>query len=196
MQMINFLKLQLRFLWKIFFRLVPATTQVDIQRIGNGCWVRLFFIQRFLRINSHVPWACHWSSVVSCPENIHMKTFPPYPGMGPGQYIQAKNGIYIGRNVRMGPGVKIISANHNLENFEQHDPSDPIYIGDFCWLSANCVILPGVNLGRHVIVAAGAVVTKSFKENDIVIGGVPAKKIKDIGHYKGGLPENVTILKA
>ena len=95
----------------------------------------------------------------------------------------------------MGPGVKIISANHNLENFEQHDPSDPIYIDDFCWLSANCVILPEVNLGRHVIVAAGAVVTKSFKENDIVIGGVPAKKIKDIGRYKGGLPENVTILK-
>ena len=196
MQMKKSLKLQLRFLWKIFFRLVPATTQVDIQRIGNGYWVRLFFIQRFLRINSHVPWPCHWSSVVSCPENIHMKTFPPYPGLGPGQYIQAKNGIYIGRNVRMGPGVKIISANHNLEDFEQHDPSDPIYIGGFCWLSANCVILSGVNLGRHVIVAAGAVVTKSFKENDIVIGGVPAKKIKDIGHYKGGLPENVTILKA
>jgi acetyltransferase-like isoleucine patch superfamily enzyme len=124
-----------------------------------------------------------------------MKTFPPYPGLGPGQYIQAENGIYIGRNVRMGPGVKIISANHNLENFEQHDPSEPIYIGDFCWLGANCVILPGVNLGSHVIIAAGAVVTKSFKENDIVIGGVPAKKIKDIGPYKGGLPENVTILK-
>jgi len=193
--MTNFFKLQLRFLGKIFFRLLPAATQVDIRRIGFGYWVRLFFIQRFLRINSHVPWPCHWSSVVSCPENIHMKTFPPYPGLGLGQYIQAKNGIYIGRNVRMGPGVKIISANHNLENFEQHDPSDPIYIGNFCWLSANCVILPGVILGHHVIVAAGAVVTKSFKENDIVIGGVPAKKIKDIGHYKGGLPENVTILK-
>ena len=195
MKIKKFLKLQLRFLWKIFFRLAPATTQVDIQRIGIGYYVRLFFIQRFLRINSHVPWPCHWSSVVSCPANIHMKTFPPYPGLGPGQYIQAFNKIYIGRNVRIGPGVKIISANHSLENFELHDPSEPIYIGDFCWLGANCVILPGVNLGCHVIVGAGAVVTKNFKENNIVIGGVPAKKIKDIGPYKGGLPENVTILK-
>lgn len=147
-----------------------------------------------MRINSHVPWPCHWSSTVSDVKNIHMKTFPPYPGLGPGQYIQAKNGIHIGRNVRIGPGVKIISSNHNLENFEKHDAADPIYIGDFCWLGADSKILPGVRLGNHVIVAAGAVVTKSFLKNNIIIGGVPAKKMKDIGPYKAGLPENIIIL--
>ena len=40
--------------------------------------------------------------------------------------------------------------------------------------------MPGVTLGDYTIVAAGAVVTKSFPEGFCVIGGVPAKKIKDL----------------
>jgi acetyltransferase-like isoleucine patch superfamily enzyme len=50
-----------------------------------------------------------------------------------------------------------------------------------------------VLLGCHVIIAAGAVVTKSFEINNIVIGAVPAKIFKSINPYKHGLPENATI---
>lgn len=46
----------------------------------------------------------------------------------PGQYIQAMNGIIIGKDGRMGPGVKLISANHNLYDFSQHNKADPMYI--------------------------------------------------------------------
>ncbi|EOJ3081127.1 DapH/DapD/GlmU-related protein, partial [Acinetobacter baumannii] len=53
-------------------------------------------------------------------------------------------------------------------------------IGDKCWIGMNSVILPGVVLGNGTIVAAGAVVTKSFKQGNIVIAGVPAKIIKEI----------------
>ena len=102
----------------------------------------------------------------------------------PGQYIQAVNGIIIGKNVRIGPGVKLVSANHNLNNFSLHDQAGPIIIGDNCWLSANSVILPGVKLGDHVVVAAGAVVTKSFPEN-CLIGGVPARMLKPLDTYRG-----------
>lgn len=44
----------------------------------------------------------------------------------------------------------------------------------------NAVILPGVHLGDHTIVGAGSVVTRSFPEGNIIIAGVPAKKIKDL----------------
>jgi len=108
---------------------------------------------------------------------------PLYPGYMPGQYIQAINGIIIGKNVRFGPGVKIISANHNFNDFSKHDNADPIIIGDNCWIAANAVILPGVQLGNHVVVAAGAVVTKSFTDN-CLIGGVPAKIIKELDAYQ------------
>jgi len=103
----------------------------------------------------------------------------------PGQYIQAMNGIVIGKNVRMGPGVKIISANHDLMNFNVHTQSGPIEIGNNCWLSANSIILPGVKLGNHVVCAAGAVVTKSFPDNNCLIGGVPAVVIKQLNCYVG-----------
>lgn len=47
-----------------------------------------------------------------------------------------------------------------------------------CWIVIVAIILPGVELGYHVVISAGAIVTKSLKENDILIGGVPAKIIK------------------
>jgi len=106
------------------------------------------------------------------------------PGFMPGCYIQATNGIEIGKNSIIGPGVKIISSNHDIYNFNIHLSENPIKIGSDCWIGANSVILPGVNLADHIIVAAGAVVTKSFPEGDCIIAGVPAKLIKKIEGYQ------------
>ena len=72
--------------------------------------------------------------------------------------------------------MKIISTNHDQITFAAKE-ARPIKIGNHCWLAANSVILPGVELGNNVIVGAGAVVTKSF-EKDSIIGGVPAKLIR------------------
>ncbi|HAU27266.1 MAG TPA: maltose O-acetyltransferase, partial [Alteromonas australica] len=55
----------------------------------------------------------------------------------------------------------------------------PITIGDNCWIGGMAVINPGVTLGNNVVVASGAVVTKSFGSN-LVIGGNPARIIKTI----------------
>jgi len=152
--------------------------------IGLKNYIIYFFFQRILRINSHVPWPVHFSSIVICPENIIMHYWRPYPGYMPGSYIQAHNGIEIGKNVRIGPGIKMISANHDILNFDKHILKKPIIIGDNCWIGANAIILPGVQLGEHVIVGAGAVVTKSFPSN-CMIGGNPANIIKRIGPYIG-----------
>jgi acetyltransferase-like isoleucine patch superfamily enzyme len=107
----------------------------------------------------------------------------PHAGFSPGCYIQANNGIRIGSNVLIGPGVKIISANHNLCDYSKWDSARPIEIGDNCWLSANCVLLPGVKLGDHVVVAAGAVVTKDAPDN-CVVAGVPARVIRRLDPYR------------
>jgi len=52
-----------------------------------------------------------------------------------------------------------------------------ISIGKNCFIGSNAVILYGVTLTDNIIVAAGSVVTKSFYEEKIIIGGNPAKKI-------------------
>ena len=147
--------------------------------------IQFIFFQKIIGINRKVPWPVHWSSIVSYPERISRYHWRPFPGYLPGSYIQAMNGIIIGKNVRLGPGIKIVSASHNLYDYDVHDNAPPIIIGDNCWIAANAVILPGVVLGDHTVVAAGAVVNKSFEEGNCVIGGVPAKKIKDLGTYKG-----------
>lgn len=55
-----------------------------------------------------------------------------------------------------------------------------VCIGNGCWLCTNSVILPGVKIGKKSVVAAGAVVTKTFNDNNILIAGVPAEKKKNL----------------
>ena len=59
----------------------------------------------------------------------------------------------------------------------------PVHIGNDVWIGGNVTILPGVTIGNNVVVAAGAVVTKDVPDNTLV-GGVPARKIKDIETFK------------
>ena len=91
-------------------------------------------------------------------------------------------GVTIGKDVAIGPGVKIITSKHNTQNIWTWDDREPVNIGDRCWIGANAVILPGVTLGPHTVVGAGAIVTKSYPRGYCVLVGNPAKKIKDIYH--------------
>ena len=98
----------------------------------------------------------------------------------------------IGRKVLFGPHPTIITGDHRIdlvgkfiadvtvaEKFiEGENPFDqPVVIEDDVWCGANVTILKGVTIGRGSVVAAGAVVTKSFPPYS-VIGGVPAKLLR------------------
>lgn len=140
-----------------------------------------WFVHRFIYGKKEMPFSLHFTSVITRHNNIKIgRNVEKYLGNVAGLYIQAINGIEIGDDTMIAPGVRIISANHNLEDFSKHDHQEPIRIGKDCWLGTNCVILPGVQLGDGVIVGAGAIVTKSFPANS-VIAGVPAKIIKTQG---------------
>ncbi|QEP42340.1 hypothetical protein D5085_03825 [Ectothiorhodospiraceae bacterium BW-2] len=98
-----------------------------------------------------------------------------------GCMILSGGGVYLGNNVLLGPGVTILSANHDTELGCVMRTSAPIYglvtIEADAWLAARCTILPGVTIGKGAVIAAGAVVTKDVPANTI-FGGVPAKFIK------------------
>jgi len=141
------------------------------------CWVW----QRVFGFNRTTYWPVHWSSKIICPEKVDCGTRSP--GLGMGCHIDGRNGIVFEENVWVGPRVSIISMNHSIENYLEYLPSNPIRIRKNCWLGANAVLLPGVNIGEHTIVAAGTVVTKSFPEGNQILGGVPAMVIKKIGPY-------------
>lgn len=90
--------------------------------------------------------------------------------------------VTIGDNVWIGPGTLIATINHPLNPAGRRKHlgiAKPITIGNDVWIGGNATILPGVHIGNNVVVAAGAVVTKDVPDNTLV-GGVPAKKIKDL----------------
>ena len=145
--------------------------------IGLNFYIADFIFRKMLRQNSKVNWAVHFTSKIIFPENIK-RGKNVYPGDSPGNYIEASNGITIDDFTNIGPNVVIISANHDLIDNGKHIYALPIIIGKFCWIGANAIILPSVQLGDFTIVGAGSVVTKSFKEGYCVIAGNPAVIIK------------------
>lgn len=98
-----------------------------------------------------------------------------------GNYYQTIDGkIVIGKGSYIAPNVGLVTTNHDPLNLDEHLPGKDIILGEGCWIGMNSVIMPGVVLGDHTIVGAGSVVTKSFKEGNCVLVGIPARKVKDI----------------
>ena len=75
------------------------------------------------------------------------------------------------------PGVTMTSRSHEYA-------SAPVVIENNCWLGQNVVVLKGAHIGHHSVVAANAVVNKSFPPYSI-IGGVPARRIGEVPHEPG-----------
>jgi len=90
--------------------------------------------------------------------------------------------IRIGDNCFLAPGVHIYTATHPLnanERISGVEYGKPITIGHNVWIGGRAVINPGVKIGNNVVVASGAIVTKDVPDN-VVVGGNPAKIIKQI----------------
>jgi acetyltransferase-like isoleucine patch superfamily enzyme len=161
------------------FRFLRDTADYQC-RVDFNFW----FLQKVLNFggNKNAYWPVHWTSQVTDSQNIYIGV-DAYAGLMKGCYIQGKGGIYIGDYTQIAPNVVIVSANHDLYDSRKHNKA-AVKIGKYCWLGAGCKIMPGVELGDFTIVAAGAVVTKSFVNGYCVIAGVPAIAIKELDKSK------------
>jgi acetyltransferase-like isoleucine patch superfamily enzyme len=103
--------------------------------------------------------------------------------IGRGSHIVAHHSIEIGADVFTGPYVYITDQNHSYSDLEipvgrQWPVNSPVRIGAGTWLGTAAVVLPGADIGRNVVVAAGAVVRGNVPDY-AVVGGVPAKVIRE-----------------
>ncbi len=98
--------------------------------------------------------------------------------------LQGHLEIRVGNDVWTGHHVYITDQNHGYEDLNlpisrQVMPERPVSIGDGTWLGHGTVVLPGVNIGHHVVVGANSVVTRDLPDN-CVAAGVPARVIKHL----------------
>ncbi|MBN1659638.1 MAG: acyltransferase [Anaerolineae bacterium] len=108
--------------------------------------------------------------------------------IGPGTWIgqqcffHSAGGLTIGRNVGIGPGVKILTSFHAEEEIGRpilHSRIEfaAVTIGDDSDVGVGAIILPGVTIGRGVQVGAGAVVRTDLPDYAVAVG-VPARVIR------------------
>lgn len=93
--------------------------------------------------------------------------------------------VSIGNNVIFAQHIVVSALNHNYSDptlpiCQQGVNTKPIVVEDDSWIGAGAILTQGITIGKHSIVAAGAVVTKDVPPYSIV-AGIPAKVIKSIG---------------
>lgn len=98
--------------------------------------------------------------------------------------VSEGEGIEIGDNVLVGSSVTILDSDFHEIDPEKRIGGTPktgkVVIEDNVWIGDRVTILKGTVIGKNSVVAAGAVVSGEFPAN-VVIGGVPAKVIREIG---------------
>lgn len=151
--------------------------------LGVSFLLYYFLPQKLLRINGRVPWPVHFTSRVLYCANIQVGKRCA-PGMNANCYVQGRNGIVLGNNFRMGPGSGLISANHDLNDYDRWIEAPALRIGDNVWLGMNAVVLPGVSIGDNVVIGANSVVTQDVP-GDSIAAGNPCRVVREKGPYQG-----------
>lgn len=112
-------------------------------------------------------------SNISIGENVYISI---------GNWFNAPANIIIEDEVMFGPKSVITSSNHTKHNgsYRYGKPQiSPIQIGKGSWVSANCTITAGSNIGKGCLIASNSVVRGVVPDNSLY-GGVPGKVIKQI----------------
>ena len=140
----------------------------------------------FLNRNRGIPFLCSPYIKINNYKNINFHPDDLHNFLSEGSYFQAMDAmIYIGEGSYIAPNVGLITSNHDFTDLSKRGRSGDIVLGKSCWIGMNAIILPGVSLGDHTIVGAGAVVTKSYKEGYCVLAGNPANVIKKLTRDSG-----------
>ena len=94
-------------------------------------------------------------------------------------YFDCTNTIKIGNYCTIG-GYSSRFLTHSVNIYKNRQDSNPITIGDYCFISTDCIILGGSSIPSYCLLAAGAVANKQYNDTWKIYAGVPAKPIKDI----------------
>lgn len=114
------------------------------------------------------------------PLDESVRMFPPfYTNFGKFTRV-GRGGITLEDGVFIGPGVLLVTENHPEQPAVRRNVyAKPIVVGHGVWIGAGAVILPGVTIGEHAVVGAGAIVTKDLPAG-VIVAGNPARIVRSI----------------
>lgn len=166
--------------WRLFYALLG-------QWLPRSCYsiiclkIRYFFLRRIAKYAGR---------------NVNIEQFVVFGEefeIGDNSTVGFRSDIYgpviIGKNVLIGPELAIYTHNHENSRTDVpmmnqgYSETKKVIINDDVWIGRRVLIMPGVEIGKGAIVAAGAVVTKNVKPYEVV-GGNPARHLK----YREGAP--------
>lgn len=93
--------------------------------------------------------------------------------------------VYIGAHTMFGPNVTLATAGHPVLpalREKAYQFNMPIHIGENCWFGAGVIVLPGVTIGKNVVVGAGSIVTKDLPDNVVAVGN-PCHVLREINDH-------------
>lgn len=167
------------FLSAVFDRKYMTGRHFDSSYVGYVWALRSIWQRHILRLGPKVPFPVALGCTISDPSRIYFHPDDLNNFQTNGTYFQcAFADIHLGCGCYIAPNVGIITANHDPLHLDRHLPGQDVVLGDHCWIGMNSVVLPGVVLGEHTVVAAGSVVTKSFPGGFCILAGTPAKVVK------------------
>lgn len=158
---------------RVFYTLIPGKLGESLRR---G-----YYKRRFKACGGRLHIAPHVT--IYHPENMETGDWVQFSRCC---HINASGGVKVGADTIIGPYVKIISANHIYDRVDVPIRSqgwirDPVKIGNNVWIGTAAILLPGITIGDHSVVGAGAVVTKDVPQYSVSVGN-PARIIKSINN--------------
>ncbi len=147
----------------------PHRLEVYGDQISIGDYVHIHTCK------GHMSRLCTWPNATGVSGRIDIRN---YCLISPSVQIISADKIELGENVMLASHVYVSDADwHDIyHRTESPGKTAPIKLGNNVWVGQGAKILKGVTIGDNTVVAAGAIVTKSFPDN-IIIGGNPARKI-------------------
>jgi len=100
-----------------------------------------------------------------------------------GTVIISVEEVVIGDDVAFANEVYVMDSNSHGVEGRPHVQA-PVRIGDGTWLGNRAMVLPGVTIGKRVVVAAGAVVTRDVPD-DTMVAGNPAQVVRSLSYPSG-----------
>ncbi len=150
--------------------LCHKANQLDPSDFNYISYLEELFNRKLNDVRILTPFICDFGNRVKFGKNVFINH---------SAILSASGGIEFEDGVQIAPGVRIATINHDFNNRHTIYTYGKVLIKKNAWIGMNVTICPGVTIGENSIVAAGAVVTKNVPDN-VVVGGVPAKIIKEL----------------